>query len=37
MKIAILGYGTEGKSLVDMIDNNKEKNIRIYKYLCRLL
>ena len=36
MKIAILGYGTVGKGLVDMIDNNKEKrNIKIESILVR--
>ncbi|MCC3869926.1 homoserine dehydrogenase [Terrisporobacter mayombei] len=34
MKIAILGYGTVGKGLVDMIDSNKEKrNIKIVSIL----
>lgn len=36
MKIAILGYGTVGKGLVDLIDNNKEKrNIKIQSILVR--
>ena len=36
MKIAILGYGTVGKGLVDMIDNNKEKrDIQIESILVR--
>ena len=36
MKIAILGYGTVGKGLVDMIDNNQEKrDIKIESILVR--
>lgn len=36
MKIAILGYGTVGKGLVDMIDSNKGKrNIEIVSILVR--
>ena len=36
MKIAILGYGTVGKGLVDLIDSNKEKrNIKIVSILVK--
>lgn len=36
MKIGILGYGTVGQGLVDVIDNNKEKrNIEIMSILVR--
>ena len=37
MKIAILGYGTVGKGLVEMIEGNKDKrNIEIEGILVRL-
>ena len=32
MKIAILGYGTVGKGLVEIIEGNKNK--RIIKKIC---
>ena len=36
MKIAILGYGTVGKGLVEMIEGNKDKrNIEIEGILVR--